>query len=300
MTEHVADEPLFDAGFLRRLRALFHRLRRRRPLRRKGGQATPALGFTREFRDFRHYARGDDFRSIDWRLYARAERLFVRLYEEVQELEVHILVDGSASMAAPHPRKRTCALRLAGALSYLALLNEHRVAIHTFRDVLKRELPPRKGQRHIHTILECLHGLAFEGVTNLDALAQLRLGRGRGIAFVLSDLLGREAAHTTQALAAASRWPAETHVVHVVDPEELAPTFRGEVTLHDVETGGERRMTFTDADAEAHRATRMRFHDALAHGCRRRHLDYVLWSADQRFERGFLELLARGNVLARA
>ncbi|MBU6179422.1 MAG: DUF58 domain-containing protein, partial [Verrucomicrobia bacterium] len=71
-------EDLFDADFLDRLRALFLRLRKRKQLRRKGLQATPATGFTREFKDFRHYTPRDDYRSIDWRLYARLDRLFIR------------------------------------------------------------------------------------------------------------------------------------------------------------------------------------------------------------------------------
>ncbi len=103
-------EELFDAEFLDRLRALFLRLRKRKQLRRKGLQNTPATGFTREFKDFRHYTPKDDFRAIDWRLYARLDRLFIRLYEEIQEFHVHIVIDTSASMVEPFPEKRLTSL----------------------------------------------------------------------------------------------------------------------------------------------------------------------------------------------
>src|ERR1700742_263472 len=102
MPEPLNREELFDVKFLERMRALTLTLRKRRTLMRRGMQNTPATGFTREFKDYRHYTARDDFRAIDWLLYARLEKLFVRLYEEVQELHVHIVVDTSASMAYPH------------------------------------------------------------------------------------------------------------------------------------------------------------------------------------------------------
>ena len=103
-----------------------------------------------------HYTRSDDFRNIDWRLFARIERLFVKLYEETQEFHVHILVDRSASMADPFPRKRRATLRLAVALAYLGLMNQHQVSLLSFGDSLRTELPPLRGQGHIHRILEHL------------------------------------------------------------------------------------------------------------------------------------------------
>src|SRR5438093_13739558 len=110
-------EDLFDAQYLDRLRTLSLRLRKRKMLMRRGQQSTPAAGLTREFKDYRRYTARDDFRAIDWRLYARLEKLFVRLYEETQELHVHVLADTSASMAQPFPQKRNQALRFAGALA---------------------------------------------------------------------------------------------------------------------------------------------------------------------------------------
>ena len=113
----IAREDLFDAAFLDRLRSLAVRLRKRRMLTRRGAQSTPATGFTREFKDYRHYTPREDYRAIDWRLYARLDKLFVRLYEETQELNLHVIVDTSASMARPFADKRRQALRFAVALA---------------------------------------------------------------------------------------------------------------------------------------------------------------------------------------
>ncbi len=108
------DEAIFDADFLQRLRVMFFKLRNRKQLRRIGAQQTPTAGFTREFKDHRQYTPGDDYRSIDWRLMARLEKLFIRVYEQVQEFHVHVVVDRSQSMVDPYPEKRILgfALRL--------------------------------------------------------------------------------------------------------------------------------------------------------------------------------------------
>ena len=76
----MAEEELFDAAFLDRLRMLAVRLRKRRQLMRRGNQSTPSTGYTREFKDYRHYTPKEDYRAIDWRLYARLDKLFVRIY----------------------------------------------------------------------------------------------------------------------------------------------------------------------------------------------------------------------------
>src|SRR5262245_23361139 len=132
------DEQLFDADFLDRLRSLFFKLRKRRSLKHKGVQSSPASGFTREFKDRRHYSPGDDYRSIDWRLYARLDKTFVRIFEEVQEFHVHILLDRSLSMNEPHREKAIAGMRLAVALAYLGLVNGHRVSLFSMAEGAQR------------------------------------------------------------------------------------------------------------------------------------------------------------------
>lgn len=291
-------EELFDADFLGRLRTLFFKLRRRRQLQRRGAQQTHAAGFTREFKDHRPYTSRDDYRAIDWRLFARLERLYVRVYEEVQELHVHVLVDTSRSMVEPHPAKRRLALRLAVALAYLALMNQHRVSVLTFGQELRTLLPPRKGQGHIHRILQGASALEFAGTTDLvGCLRAFRPGRDRrGMVFVISDLLGEDPERAEQALQSAIHWPAETHVVHVLDPAEIAPTLDGELRLVDVETGARRRVSLTPRDLRRYEQA-FRVHlERLAASCLRRQIDYLTWTTDEGFESLFLELLARGSL----
>ncbi|MBM4037508.1 MAG: DUF58 domain-containing protein [Planctomycetes bacterium] len=291
---------LFDPKFLSRLRALFFKLRKRRQLRKKGLQATPAAGFTREFKDHRHYTAGDDYRAIDWRLFARHERLFIRIFEEVQEFHIHILLDRSRSMYEPHAEKRSTALRLAVALAYLGLIGQHRVSLLTLGPDARREMPPLKGQGHVHALLQCLTALEFDSVTDLVAsLRQFRPGRDRrGIVFIISDLFGRLPEESWDALSRTIAWPAETHVIHVLHPHEMQPNLEGETQLIEVETAESRRIWLTRRELEAYARAFGDYRDALERSCMRRQINYVAWATDQPFEEMFLGLLARGSALA--
>ncbi|HEX8295066.1 MAG TPA: DUF58 domain-containing protein [Chthoniobacteraceae bacterium] len=296
----TSETELFDPRFLGRLRALFFRLRKRRGLRKKGVQNSPSAGFTREFKDHRHYTTGDDFRAIDWRVFARLERLFIRVFEEVQEFHVHILIDTSRSMAEPFGEKRITALRLAAALAFLGLASQHRVSLLTLTDKTVRLLPPLKGEGHIHEVLQMLAALPFSGETDLVAgLRQFRPTRDRrGIVFLLSDLLGDAPEHSGQAIQQATSWPAETHIIHLLDPREMTPDLEGELQLVDVETQEARRMWLTRRDLELYAENFRRFADDLEASCLRRQIDYLRWLTDASFEEAFLGLLMRGSALA--
>ncbi len=293
-------DELFDARFLGRLRSLFFKLRKRRQLQKRGGQSTPAAGFTREFKDHRHYTPGDDFRSIDWRLFARLEKPFIRIFEEIQEFHVHIVIDRSGSMLEPHPEKRIAALRVGVALAYLALLSQHRVSVLSLADELRRETQPLKGQGHVHLLLKQMAALQFGGTTDLiGGLQQFRPSRDRrGIVFVISDLFGRSPDQSTEALLQATRWPAETHVIHVLHPEEMRPDLQGEIRLVDVETNEIRRVWMTKRELTRYAKAFEQFIDDLGRFCMRRQIDYFPWTTDQPFEDAFLGLLSRGNALA--
>jgi len=294
-------EELLDPVFLDKLRALFLKLRKRKMLRKKGMQATPATGFTREFKDFRHYTKSDDYRSIDWRLYARLERLFIRLYEEIQEFHVHILIDTSESMARPFPDKRKTALKIAVALSYMGLVSHHRVSLYTMSNHVVNNLPPLSGQGNIRTVVDYLAGIEFGGATDLEAcFKEFRPSRQRyGVIFVISDLFGKEVGSATEALKRTGTWYGEPHMVHVFDPWERSPDLNGEVELVDVETQEARRLWLTKRDVKRYEETFMEFIDGVSDECLRRQMDYLQWTTDEEFEEMFLEMLSRGSVLAK-
>lgn len=298
----TSDEQLFDAAFLSRLRALFFKLRKRRQLQKRGQQSTPAAGFTREFKDHRQYTAGDDYRAIDWRVYARLERLFIRIFEEVQEFHVHLLIDRSLSMAKPYSEKRVAALRLAVALAYLALMNQHRVSVMTMGEDIGRVMRPIKGAGYIHEVIKQLGQLSFDGQTDLErSFARFRPGNDRkGIVFVISDLLGRDPNRTPELLEQARLWPAETHIVQVLHPEERRPDLTGELRLVDVETGEMRRLQLTPRDLQRYTAAFEAFVNSVEQTCLRNQINYGPWPTDAAFEESFMTLLSRGSAMVEA
>lgn len=295
-----SDHEIVDHAFLESLRTLVLRLRSRRQLQKKGSQQTTAAGHTREFKDHRSYVAGDDYRNIDWRLYARLERLFIRIFEEVQEFHVHIIVDCSRSMAAPYERKRVAALRLAVALAYVALAGQHRVSVMTLGERCERLLPPSKGQGHVHTLIKALEGIEFTEATDLTAaLSGFRPGRDRrGMAFVISDLFGRDPGEATAALTQVGSWHVESHVVQVLDPREWEPDLEGEILLEDAETGERRRVFLGPRDREAYQQAVAAFLEEIQQVCVKRQVTWCRWDATAAFEDQFLDLIGRANALA--
>ncbi len=298
-TVMTSDDDLFDPQFLDRLRVLALQVRRRRRQRRQGPAQTPAAGHTREFKDHRHYARGDDYRSIDWRVFARLDRLFVRVFEEVQEYHVHVLLDRSTSMSEPCPRKRRDALRLTVALGYLALSGGHRLSLHSLGDTCRRELPPLKGQGHVHRLVEHCRALAFGGLCDLrTSLPRFNAGaERRGIAFVISDCLGGDPAQALPALRTMRSWPAESHLIQIIDPLERAPELDGELRLEDVETGEQRRVWLTRDDLTRYQVAFQAWCGEISRSCAGWELDHVAWDTAQPFEEQFLAFLERGSAL---
>jgi uncharacterized protein (DUF58 family) len=298
--ESVEREELFDAAFLDRLRMLALRLRKRRQLMRRGFQSSPATGMTREFKDYRHYARGEDYRGIDWRLYARLGKLFVRLYEETQELNLHILVDTSASMAQPFTEKRKQALRFAVALAYLGLSSQQRVSLYSMSDTARSELPPLRGQGNIEKIIQAVMRLQYGGVTDLEqSFTDFRPGRQRmGLIFVISDFYGKEIGSAAEAVAKAAAWPGEMHFIQVMHRAEREPSLQGEVELAEVETGESRRFWLTPKDVEAYTQAFDAFSAELALVCAGRQIDFSQCWADEPFEERFLSLLTRAAALS--
>ncbi len=293
-------EDLFDAAFLDRLRLLALRLRKRRALLRRGSQSTPATGFTREFKDYRHYTSREDYRAIDWRLYARLDKLFVRLYEETQELNLHILIDTSSSMAQPFSEKRRQALRFAVALAYLGLSGQQRVSLYSMSDTVRQELPPLRGQGSIDKVITAVSRLNYNGVTDIErCFADFHPTRQRyGVIFVISDFFGPEISSASAGVAQAAVWPGETHFLQIMHPAEREPEIDGEVELDEVETGERRRFWLTRRDVSRYTEAFDAFAEDLERTCAARRIDFVQCRTDEPFEERFLDLLTRGAALS--
>lgn len=231
---------LFDETTLRKLTRLTLVATQIRAGLMKGERRSSKRGTSLEFADYRNYTPGDDLRRLDWNVYARLDRPFMKLFEEEEDLAVHILVDASQSMdwGEADRNKFSFALRLAAALGAIALANGDRLtasALHA--GTARPQFGPVRGQPSTLRMLQFFESQTAGGVTELNrALQDYALAARRpGLLFLISDLFST-AGFQTGASQLQSRGY-EITVLHVLAPEELDPPLAGDIRLVDVETG---------------------------------------------------------------
>lgn len=249
-------QPLFDSAFLRKLDRLSLITRRAMVGEVQGERRSPRRGSSVEFADFRPYTRGDDLRQIDWNLYARLERVFLKMFVAEEELTVHLLVDCTASMDWGEPNKLTYARRVAGAFGYVALTSLDRVTVAAFGAA--RLLPGVRGKAGALPLFTFLQNLpAGSGAPPTPLVDTCRryaqTARNAGPLLLCTDLLDPQ---WEDALRALLTRPFEITLVHVLAPQELRPELDGDFRLLDAEGGAAVEIT---ADLE----TLRRYDDGL-------------------------------------
>lgn len=240
-------EPLFDSAFLRKLDRLALLTKRAMLGTMQGERRSPRRGSSVEFADFRPYTVGDDFRQIDWNLYARMERFFLKLFVAEEELTVHLLLDGSRSMDWGTPNKFAYARRTAAAFGYIALSSLDRVTVTAFgtSEAGNQQLRSVRGKRGAFPLFQFLQQLAPGEGTDLASVCQRYVQQVRtpGPLLLCSDFMDdswQAALHTF-----ASR-PFEVTVLHTLAPQEIAPQLDGDFRLIDSEGGGAVEITADD------------------------------------------------------
>jgi uncharacterized protein (DUF58 family) len=224
---------LLPPRLLARLETLQMGTRRRLAGQLAGDHRSARHGSSLDFADYRTYHPGDDFRRIDYHLYARLDMLLLKLYEAEDEVRLRLLVDTSGSMA--RGGKLEQAARIAGALGFVALVRRDPVSLHTFP--FERAAPRFVGRNAAPLLFRHLQDLTGSGTTPFAAAATHLLAQpGRsGLTVVLSDLL------TPEWETGLSRLPArggDVVIVHVLAPEDTKPDFVGDLELVDAEGAG--------------------------------------------------------------
>lgn len=240
-----------DAATLQRLDTLALLARRAVASGRPGMRRSPLAGSSMEFADYRRYTPGDDFRRIDWRAYARLERLFLRLFEAEENRQVTVLVDCSDSMQ--HGEKAALATKLAAALAYIALKSEDSVLVGALTDRLAAYRRAGSGGHAVWSVGAFLSQLPQAGATDLNR-ALYDLGRvitEPGLAVVISDFLSPSGYQT--GLRSLARMRQEVALVQVLAPDEIEPDLQGDWQLRDSEGGGSIDVSITPAVLEAYR-----------------------------------------------
>ncbi len=195
-------------------------------------------GYSVEFHDYRAYEPGDDPRDIDWTLYGRLDRLFLRLFRAESELTAHLLVDTSGSMGLGRPDKLTFAARLAAAVAYVVASSQERVGLAAFTSGLDLVIEPRRGRAQAGRILDALGGLRAGGASDFMRSLQQYGGapNRRGLAIVISDAFAPDGVR--EGLAYLAYRGFEVTLLHVLSDDELEPDLDDVVELTDIEGRG--------------------------------------------------------------
>jgi uncharacterized protein (DUF58 family) len=252
-----------DASVMQRLDMLSLLTRRSQATGRPGRRRSPQAGSSMEFADYRRYTAGDDFRRIDWRAYARLERLFLRVFEAEENITVTILVDCSASMQHGTPAKSDLAVSLAVALAYVALRGEDTVIVGTLTDRLA-SYRRATGKNAIWGIGEFLTTLPQAGSTNLNrALYDLgRVAPGPGLTLILSDFLTPEGYQT--GVRSVQQLRQEIALLQILSPDEIDPDLQGDWRLRDSESSGHVEVSVSSVVLQAYHERLSRYTQELA------------------------------------
>ena len=244
--------------------------------RMKGERRSKRKGQSVEFADFRNYVPGDDLRFIDWNLYARLDRLFLKLFLEEEDLHFYALVDCSTSMDFGDPTKLHYAKQLAAALGFVGLCRADRVRIESLGQTLKQPGPVLRGRQSLWRMVEYLHGIqAVEAVPLAEGIKNFCLrNSGKGILLLISDLMDKEGYETAFRYLLAQQM--DVYVIHVFSPEELDPDVKGDLRLIDCEDGDHAEITVSRPLLDRYKRTVATFVDSAREFCTRRGMSYLL------------------------
>ncbi|MEY3173538.1 MAG: hypothetical protein RLZZ436_1452 [Planctomycetota bacterium] len=261
---------LFDNALLGQIERMRLRPLRRLTNRSRGEHLSGKGGSSTDFADYRDYAAGDDLRYVDWNIFARLQRPYIKQFQHEEELHVVLLVDASTSMLFGD--KLLTAKRAAAALGIMGLLNSEKVsayAVHA-QDSQPWMLPPGSGRTRIRPLLQFLENITGGGDIPVESAIErmLRFHRGRGVAILASDFLTLgDLSRPMNMLYSAGL---EVWGLQILSDAEIAPNVEGDLRFVDSETGHTLDITNAGELLRIYHDQRLRLQAALDNMCRRR------------------------------
>ncbi|WP_153558551.1 DUF58 domain-containing protein [Roseimaritima sediminicola] len=254
-----------------------------------GLHRSPHKGFSVQFKEHRQYVRGDEIRSIDWKIYGKTDRYYIREYEEETNLRCTMLVDCSGSMRYAGSRaaglsKHQYATRLAASLAYLLLGQQDSVGLVTFDAAVRQIIPPRSRPSHLRAILATLARTEPQRETELGKVFHqlaAKLHR-RGLLVVISDCFG-DVDELLKAFAHFRHAHHEIIVFQVLDPDEVDFPFQRRTQFRCLEAAGNRQTVDPAQLRQVYIQRLQAFREQLQAGCRRNHIDLVPVTTDMRY-----------------
>lgn len=282
----------------------------------KGERRSKKKGESVEFADHRPYVSGDDLRRLDWRLYGRLDRLFLKLFLEEEDLALHVVIDASASMDCGEPSKFLFAQRAAMALGYIGLANLNRVTVSVIGGSMSALSPgedqrPEPGQapmplhvlrnlrgsRRTHDLGRFLLGVEPGGGASFtEAAKRIALARsGKGVMIVVSDFLYKEGyEHGLRYLLGRGY---DLFAVQVLSPQEVNPTLGGDLRLKDVEDGDAAEVTISSALLKRYKANLNGWCEQLKEFCARREITCLTVQSELPIDTLLLDYLRTRGLL---
>lgn len=265
-----------------------------------GMHKSPYHGFSVEFAEHRQYMPGDNIRDIDWKVYGKSDRFYIKQYEEETNLKAYLLLDCSRSMAYQSEdriTKHDYAGLLSGALGYMMLRQRDAVGLVTFDDRLRKYIPPRSKPGHLHVLLQEIANQPPSERTDIASTLHEVAERvkRRGLVIIMSDLLD-EAEKIISGLKHFRYNNHEVIVFHLLDPRERDFAFGREAVFKDMETGEE--MTTLPYQIKKDFATAVQaYSDQIATACRQAGIDYHLIDTATPFDKALLAFLSKRERL---
>ncbi len=272
--------------------------------RMQGERRSKKKGQSVEFADYRSYVVGDDLRFIDWNLYARLDKLFLRLFMEEEDLSVSVVMDVTKSMDFGDPNKLLYAKRVAAALGYIGLTHYNRVSLYTFADTVTDMAQGMRGRRPIPRMLSFLEGQqAIEGEHvsgNLAAVCKrlAMLQRQPGIIVLLSDFFDK--GDMADALRYLGGDRHDVYAIQLLAPQEVDPAkgnILGDLRLRDIEDGDIAEVSVSPALIRRYKANLQAYCQHVREQCLKRGVAYMISETDVPFETLILKYLRQRGLL---
>jgi uncharacterized protein (DUF58 family) len=271
----AVDPTVFDEAFLRQLERLMLVTKKAVRGGMKGVRRSVKRGQSVEFTDYRNYTLGDDLRALDWNLYARLEKLFIKLFIEEEDVNVHVLVDASASMEGGAPDKLLFAKRAAAALAYVGLASYDRVSMAVLQGRVARRFPSVRGTGRVFQVLADLSSVRpAPGPTDLVSACRHYAAQitQRGPLLLISDLFD---ANAERAIAELAGSRCDVAILHTLSTDELDPPLEGDLRLVDRETGDGVNVTADLYTIDAYKARLAAWQARLEEVSAKRRVSYL-------------------------
>ncbi len=268
----------------------------------KGERLSNSRGQSVEFADYRNYSPGDDLRYLDWNLFGRLDKLFVKLYEEEREFPVKIILDSSESMGFGEPKKFDYAKSLCAALGYLTLANFDRLQVEIFPpencpQKTHNQIKNLRGKGHGLAFLRSLQNINFGGNGSLDScINRIASTRGpKGAVFILSDFMEPPAfLESLKKLAGVGH---SLILIHILSPQETHPDFKGDLKLVDSESGAAQEVSFGKARMKAYQKMLSGFCAQISEAAQKTGSEYIRCQSDQDLDKFLFYKLRQAGVI---